>query len=611
MVDAGAFWVRPRGVYWSEVQPTESLPPDWTILSGLEQELQNANDQGMQVILKVQSSPEWAQAIPGVACGPVASDQLIALGDFMFNLVDRYKDQVNYWELWNEPDVDPDLVADKNGQFGCWGDENDQYYGGGYYAEMLKVVYPRIKDADPDAQVLLGGLLMDCDPQRVCPNVASAMFLDGILVNGGGDYFDGISFHAYDYYYGALGQYGNSNWQTAWNTTGPVGMVKASYIRSVLNSYNVTGKYLLNTEVAVVCDVGCDNDFQATKANYLAESYAAAFASDLTANLWFSTLAVYRNTDLFDSNLTPYPAYYAYQFGQSELVSADYLGMLNQPGLIGYEFRKNDCPTTGQFCRLWLVRSLDGESRTIELPELPFNIYDVYGNSISPVNQIDVTVYPTYVELPPEFSVRLPQLEYDNQPLENGDFEGGVDSFGSPVGWIASSTGNPGLPYSLVDQNPTIPNFDGDIPRGANSMLLGWPSYPCSSTGVPLGAATIEQSFTVPNVPDGVGVKLEFNYVIYTQDGGASPQLDRFEVYVDQGSGNQLVYSDGRADKSVSCQNWYRLPGSGWQTGSIDLISPIDYRGGTIKISFQNWNRVDGWFNTFTYLDDVELVIGN
>ena len=45
--------------------------------------------------------------------------------------------------------------------FGCWDDPEDAYYGGEYYAEMLKVVYPVIKEADPEAKVLFGGLLYE------------------------------------------------------------------------------------------------------------------------------------------------------------------------------------------------------------------------------------------------------------------------------------------------------------------------------------------------------------------------------------------------------------------------------------------------------------------
>jgi hypothetical protein len=41
-------------------------------------------------------------------------------------------------------------------------------FGGEYYGNMLKIVYPAIKSADPQAQVLVGGLLLDCDPVNYC-----------------------------------------------------------------------------------------------------------------------------------------------------------------------------------------------------------------------------------------------------------------------------------------------------------------------------------------------------------------------------------------------------------------------------------------------------------
>ena len=142
-------------------------------------------------------------------------------------------------------------------------------------------------------------------------------------------------------------------------------------------------------------------------------------------------------------------------------------------------------------------------------------------------------------------------------------------------------------------------------------MLLGSPNYPCSSSGVPLGYAAIDQSFTVPQVPDGQALHLDFDYVIYTWDGGSSDEYDRFEVFIDDSVINRLLYFDGRAEDTLGCANWYRLPTSGWKSGSIDLLSPLDYRGKTVKVVFQNWNRYDHWYNTFTYLDNVELVIGN
>ncbi len=73
----------------------------------------------------------------------------------------------------------------------------------------------------------------------------------------GGAYFDGVSFHAYDYYWNTLGQYGNSpNWDSHWNTTGPAMIAKAKYINTLLASYGVTGKFLvLNSHNIVHRDV--------------------------------------------------------------------------------------------------------------------------------------------------------------------------------------------------------------------------------------------------------------------------------------------------------------------------------------------------------------------
>ncbi len=370
MAIAGAYWARPEGVYWSRVQPVEGQPPDWNALAGLDQELANAQAEGMQVIMVVRSAPDWAQSIPGVSCGPIAQAKLAAFGDFLFQLVNRYKDRVTYWEMWNEPDVDPDLVP-PDSPFGCWGDEDDEFYGGGYYAEMLKAAYPRIKQADPNAQVLLGGLLMDCDPFNYCPNQKSAKFLTGVLQNDGGSYFDGVSYHAFDFYLGESGKYFNDKWLSSWDTTGPVSLAKADYLRSVLTSAGYPDKYLLNTEAAVFCSTGCDAVYETTKAYYLAQSYSSAFDSGVQANVWFASRSGYRNTDLLNSDLTPKPAYYAYQFAQSKLHSAEYIGRLRSyPGITGYEFRRADCPNAGAFCRLWVIWSLDGSDHIIELPEL-------------------------------------------------------------------------------------------------------------------------------------------------------------------------------------------------------------------------------------------------
>jgi hypothetical protein len=64
----------------------------------------------------------------------------------------------------------------------------------------------------------------------------SAEIPTGILKAGAGSSFDGVSFHAYDYYTGQRNQFGNLKWNSSWNTTGPTSLAKIAYIKSVLQT---------------------------------------------------------------------------------------------------------------------------------------------------------------------------------------------------------------------------------------------------------------------------------------------------------------------------------------------------------------------------------------
>jgi alpha-L-arabinofuranosidase len=106
----------------------------------------------------------------------------------MHDAVERYSAppyNVKYWEIYNEPDAPKNTNEPPYGMiYGCWGISGDTYFGGEAYGEMLKVVYPYIKSANSSAQVLVGGLLLDCDPRTVCttgPGSIPPKFLNGIL----------------------------------------------------------------------------------------------------------------------------------------------------------------------------------------------------------------------------------------------------------------------------------------------------------------------------------------------------------------------------------------------------------------------------------------------
>ena len=402
MVAIGTNWTR-QDVIWAMIE-TEPGIRNWDL--NFEQDLKNVVKAGLQLILILGETPPWALK-SGFNCGAVAEDKFSVLGDFAFDLVKRYSAppyNVKYWEMWNEPDV--------KGFLGDWGDPTDtQYYGGYYYGKMLKVVYSRIKAADPQAQVLVGGLLLDCDPNdppsgRTC---TEAKFLKGILESGAGPYFDGVSFHAYDFYTGK-GTYYNPNWHSAWNTTGPVSIAKANYLKGLLASYGYNQKYLVHTETAVfkgpnVLNPPCQEtdpvvlaNIEVTKVYYVVQSYTVALAQGWKANVWYTGLGV-RCSGLLKPDLSPYPAYYAYQFTRQKLGSAVFVRKLSgYPQVMGYEFRVRNR-------RIWVVWSLDGNAHTIDLPSLPVLVNRV-GDDGQPIQEtsaltLTINLSPRFIEFEP------------------------------------------------------------------------------------------------------------------------------------------------------------------------------------------------------------------
>ena len=86
-------------------------------------------------------------------------------------VVSRYKNKVKYWEVWNEPDS----------KF-YWKPQD----GMKRYAQLLKKVYPAVKEIDPSCKVLLGGLTQ-----------AGYYALKDLYRQGAGDYFDIVNFHPF------------------------------------------------------------------------------------------------------------------------------------------------------------------------------------------------------------------------------------------------------------------------------------------------------------------------------------------------------------------------------------------------------------------------------
>jgi hypothetical protein len=401
-------WVRSAGVPWSAVEAVEGVY-NWSAIAAQEAQFINAANQNLTIMVIVSNTPSWAQMYPGVYCGPIKSNKLAAFGNFMQAMVQRYSKapyNVHNWEIWNEPDVDYRLVQ-PNSAFGCWGNANDTYYGGGYFADMLKAIYPKIKSADPQAKVISGGLLLNCDPNQpaICSDTRPGRFFEGILRNGGAAAFDGVGFHGYDAYITdgghTIGHYYMPNWGTSWNnTTGPYTamIAKANFLRGVMNAYGVTGKFLVNNESAVGSfEPTLTADFETTKSYYVAQAYATARSLNLHANIWYGLDDDWNWQALIDPVTgAPRPSYYAYQFAASMLSRAAYIGPVTGfANVRGYEFRRDGHT-------LWLLWAQDDSQHVVPLPSVPLAAYHVNGSALA-VGSAQVTIgyEPIYLEWGP------------------------------------------------------------------------------------------------------------------------------------------------------------------------------------------------------------------
>ena len=133
------------------------------------------------------------------------------------------------------------------------------------------------------------------------------------------------------------------------------------------------------------------------------------------------------------------------------------------------------------------------------------------------------------------------------------------------------------------------------------------PCYDNQPSTLPVGSAYISQTVYVPAPPDVVAPKLHFWYRIMTYDVVWSERYQRyydsFDVELAVGGTTRLLLRDGNFDPNKVGAG-KPVVDLGWKEGVIDLSA---YAGQTITLYFRNSNRVDSYFNTWTYLDDISI----
>lgn len=321
MAAAGARWLS-IFVTWSDVEATKGSY-DWTSTDAF---LMKAAAQGYQMLITVTGNPQWAAHN---WCGPV--DDLPALAEFMRRLVTRYSAppyNVRHWSLYNEPDnFDPAVTVG-----GCWGlpyprpSPLPTRLGGGAYADMLKVVYPAVKQANPAAVLAMGALAYDYFPED--GGSFDPYFFDELLKSGANKYFDMLNFH---YYYAFA-----YRWDAAFAGRYNDGVIgKAMWLRQEYSNWTgePTPKPMMLSEIGSPSDVsprppGDTQPYSLDRqANDVIKEQARAMAAGLYPIIWFQAADppgaewAYKY-GLIGLDNTKKPGYYSYQTFTREMAGA-------------------------------------------------------------------------------------------------------------------------------------------------------------------------------------------------------------------------------------------------------------------------------------------------
>jgi hypothetical protein len=162
-------------VPWRYVETTKGQY-DWSSMDVI---MSLAAERDMGVLAEMNTTPAWVdpddQYAPGAA-HPNAED----FKDFASAVATRYGSTVSAYEIWNEPNYvgfyDPvDPAA---------------------YAELLKAVYPALKEIDPTATIVAAGL-GHTPTYDGGVALSPVEFLAGMYEAGAKGYFDALAYHPY------------------------------------------------------------------------------------------------------------------------------------------------------------------------------------------------------------------------------------------------------------------------------------------------------------------------------------------------------------------------------------------------------------------------------
>ncbi|RRR65355.1 MAG: hypothetical protein EI684_23400 [Candidatus Viridilinea halotolerans] len=315
--ELGATWVRINGVRWHVVQPEQNGGYNWAAIADFDRDLEAALAVGLIPTVVIRGSPSWAASDPNSLCSIVREEHLADYAAFLTALAARYRDRVIYWEMGNEPDVDPREINSES-PFGCQGNLDDPYFGGERYGRMLHVASAALRRGNPSAQVVFGGLLLDAVKSTEPTPGHRHWFLEGALRAGIDNAVDVIAIHSHPGYANPAKDHDlQTGWM--WDDLGGWIIGKTRFTRETTARYGLNKPIWINETTMPfglaggACAVPTADLFT-TQASHIVRIMARAASHNVGMMAWYTLNGSgWCNSGLLDAQQQPRPAFIAYK----------------------------------------------------------------------------------------------------------------------------------------------------------------------------------------------------------------------------------------------------------------------------------------------------------
>jgi hypothetical protein len=167
--DLGVQWML-TDFSWSSIQPEKET---WN-LDAFAAYADNGEARGKKILAILDYDAPWLHPAAGYD-GPVikGNDEIALFCAYVKKTVERYKDRVDAWCIWNEPNLQPRFWASA-------GTKED-------FFALTKAAAEAVREADPDAFIIGGAF----------NTLASEEWVRGIFTSGAMDRIDAIAYHPY------------------------------------------------------------------------------------------------------------------------------------------------------------------------------------------------------------------------------------------------------------------------------------------------------------------------------------------------------------------------------------------------------------------------------